>query len=66
MIGRLIKSVRIQRNLSQQKLGELCGYKGGSARVMVQKWEKEIAPIPLDKIRPLARALGLTVDEFVP
>lgn len=66
MFGEYIKQKRQQRKLTQQQLGELCGYTGRSAEVTVQEWEHDRRPVPLDKIRPLAAALDVPIDSLIP
>ena len=65
-IGVAIRNSRTEKRLTQQKLGEKCGYEGRNAELMIQHWEKGRAPIPLDKIRILAEAVGLTLDDLIP
>lgn len=65
-IPAIIKAARIKCGYTQQELGEKMGYEGRSAEVSVQRWENNRAPVPLVKIRALAAALNLTVDDLVP
>lgn len=66
MLGKIIKEARIGARLTQKKLGLLCGYSEQSAERIVQFWEKDLRDPPLDKLRPLAKALKITLDELVP
>ena len=65
-IPAIIKAARIRCGCTQQELGEKLGYEGRSAEVTVQRWESGSRPVPLDKIRPLAAALNLTLDDLIP
>ncbi len=61
-----IKERRKALNLTQQALGELCGYEGRNAELMVQHWEHGRAPVPLEKLRPLAKALQIPLETLIP
>ena len=61
-----IKQARLDAGLTQQKLGELCGYTGDSAQVTVRRWEAGSRPIPLEKLRTVARLLNLTLEDLIP
>lgn len=65
-IPAIIKAARIKCGYTQKELGEKTGYEGRSAEVAVQRWENGRRPVPLEKIRALAAALNLTVDDLVP
>lgn len=65
-IPAIIKAARIRSGMTQQELGEKLGYEGDSAQVTVRRWESGARPVPLDKIRPLAAALNLTLDDLIP
>lgn len=65
-ITETIKKARMDAGLTQQKLGELCGYTGNSAQVTVRRWEAGSRPIPLEKLRTVARLLNLTLEDLVP
>ena len=65
-IPAIIKAARIKCGYTQQELGEKLGYSTDSAGVMLRTWESGRRPVPLEKIRPLATALNLTVDDLVP
>lgn len=62
----IIRDARRRADITQQELGEKLGYTGESAQVSVRRWETGKAPIPLAKIRPLAKALNLTLDDLIP
>ena len=65
-IPAIIKAARLRCGYTQQELGEKMGYEGQSAPVAVRQWESGRRPVPIDKIRPLAAAMNLTVDDLVP
>lgn len=65
-IPTIIKAARIKCGYTQQELGEKLGYEGGTANSAVRRWESGLRPVPLEKIRALAAALNLTVDDLVP
>lgn len=56
-----IQSQRNRRGLSQEKLAELVGV----SRQAVSRWEVGSAVPDTDKLVPLARALGVSVDELL-
>ena len=60
-LGETILKKRQARGLSQEKLAELVGV----SRQAVSKWEVGDAIPDTDKLIPLARALGITVDELL-
>ena len=60
-LGNTIQTKRIQRGLSQERLAEQVGV----SRQAVSKWEVGDAIPDTDKLVPLARALGITVDELL-
>lgn len=66
VFGEYIKACRVKAGLSQQKLGEMCGYTGRSAAVTVQEWEHDRRPVPLEKIRILAASLDIPIDSLIP
>lgn len=60
-LGGTILKKRQERGLSQEKLAEQVGV----SRQAVSKWEVGDAIPDTDKLIPLARALGITVDELL-
>lgn len=66
MFGKYIRECRISAGLTQRQLGEACGYEGRSAETTVQNWEKDKQPVPLDRLRRLAVALGVPLDSLIP
>lgn len=65
-IADLIRTRRIILGYTQRQLGEMCGYTGRSAEVSVYRWENARAPIPMKKLRPLAKALNVSVECLIP
>lgn len=61
-----IKQARLDAGLTQQKLGELCGYDGSSAQTIVGRWETGTRPVPIEKLRIVAKTLNLTLDDLIP
>lgn len=64
--GEKIRDLRKRAGLTQQRLGELCGYEGRSAEVAVQCWEHGRQMPRLEKVRALAQALRVDLDEVIP
>jgi len=60
-LGTIIQTKRQQLGLSQEQLAEQVGV----SRQAVSKWEVGDAIPDTDKLVPLARALGITVDELL-
>lgn len=60
--GEFIRIRRQELHLTQQALGEMCGYEGRSAGATVQKWEHDLQPVPLNRLRVLAKALQVPLD----
>ncbi len=65
-IPEVIRTNRMALKLTQQQLGEACGYEGRTAEAVVQHWEKGRSPVPLDKIRILAATLRVPIDSLIP
>ena len=61
MLGETIQALRRQKNLTQEQLAEQVGV----SRQAVSKWELNTALPDTDKLVPLARALGVSVDELL-
>ena len=66
IFGSFIRERRQALRLTQRQLGELCGYTGRSAETVVQNWEADRQPVPLDRLRRLAAALEIPVDTLIP
>lgn len=65
-IARRIKEARIAAGYTQKGLGLALGYEEITAESSVSRWERNLRPVPLDKLRKLAEVLGLTLDELIP
>ena len=65
-IPAIIKAARLRAGMTQQELGEKMGYNPESAGPIARAWESGRRPVPLDKIRALAAALNLTLDDLIP
>ena len=65
-IPAIIKAARLRCGYTQQELGEKLGYSGESANATMRKWHSGKTPVLLVKIRPLAAALNLTLDDLIP
>ena len=59
--GQVMQTRRAALGLSQERLAELVGV----SRQAVSKWEVGDAMPDTDRLLPLARALGITVDELL-
>ena len=59
MTGEELKEARLDAKLTQQRLGELLGYTGRNAELMVQHWEHNRRNIPLRYYRKLAEILEI-------
>lgn len=62
----LIRTRRKALNLTQKALGLRCGYKDTTAEQVVQNWEYGKQPVPLARMRDLAAALGIPVEDLIP
>lgn len=62
----IIKSSRIQHGYTQKDLADKLGFTNATADSIIRQWESGKRPVPLDKIRPLAAALNLTLDDLIP
>ena len=66
MFGEYIRQKRKEKRLTQKQLGLLCGYEEKSAERIVQLWEHNKQPVPIEKIRPLANALEIPIESLIP
>lgn len=66
MIGDLIKVARKQKGITQQRLGEMLGYEGRTAEMMVQKWEYNQRPINPKHYRKLVEILDIPLEKLIP
>lgn len=65
-LGEIIKKYRTTAGLTQRQLGEACGYEGRSGEVTVQHWEHNRQEPPISKLRLLAQALHITLEQLIP
>ena len=66
MTGEEFKKARIIKKLTQRQLGEMLGFKGRSAEVMIQRWEYGDRGIPVKYFRQLSEILEVPLDKFIP
>ena len=66
MTGEELKEARLDAKLTQQRLGELLGYTGRNAELMVQHWEHNRRNIPLRYYRKLAEILEIPLERMIP
>ena len=62
----LIRTRRQAVGLTQKALGLKCGYKEATAIQVVQNWEYGKQPVPLSRMRDLAAALKIPVEDLIP
>lgn len=62
----LICEKRKEKKLTQRQLGELLGYEGRTAEMMVQKWEYGSRPVNPKHYRKLAEIFGISPEELIP
>lgn len=60
-IGKYIRDLRKQSGLSQGDLAKQLGY---STAQFISNWERDVAPVPLMKIRELHKLIGGSVTDF--
>ena len=63
--GDLIRTRRIILGYTQRQFGELCGYEGKTAENMIQQMEYNRIPVPVDRLRRLAKALELPLEALI-
>lgn len=65
--GETIRNARQAKGLTQKQLGMLCGYEiPKTAETTVQYWERNVNPVPIDRLRRLCAALDLPLDALIP
>lgn len=57
--GKRIKQLRLAKEMTQEELAKICGYKSG--RAMISQIESDIITVPAPKLQLIADALGTTV-----
>lgn len=66
-IGEKIRAARVAKKMTQKQLGLAIGIEGDKvAENTVQKWEYGTQRPSIDYLRPLANALGVSLDYLVP
>lgn len=60
--GQFIRARRTVLRMTQQQLGEKCGYVGHCAATAVQYWENDVRVVPTERLRRLAKALHVPLD----
>lgn len=66
MLGERIKAARKAAHLTQRQLGEMIGFTGKTAERIIQFWEHDERDPSVEQLRPLAKALNLTLEELIP
>ena len=64
--GYKLKYMRLAAGLTQREVGEACGFTGNTASSAVQHWENGRRMPSIDRLRPLANALKVPVNQVVP
>lgn len=66
-IGKIIKSLRNQRNLSQEELAEKINEKYGTSlnKGMISKWENKLGDPRLETVRHLALFFNVSLDHLL-
>jgi len=65
-IGERIKAARKEKKLTQKRLGELLGYTGRSAELMVQHWERGRRQVPIEVVKPMSKILDIPLEDLIP
>lgn len=60
--GRYLRAIRDRRNISRLRLARVLGY---TSEGTIHNVEFGRTPLPVEKIRPLAFALGIELNEFL-
>ena len=63
--GEHIRAAREAAGLTQKQLGEAAGLESSTAQPFVASWEAGTRPIPRDKIRLVAEALGINPTDLI-
>lgn len=63
-VGRIVERLRLEKGLTQGRLGEELGYKDNSAAQIVSRFESGRAGIPKAKIEKLIEILGMKNRDF--
>lgn len=65
-VATTLRAARKAKGMTQQALGDACGYKPSAARMIVSKWEAGAQPIPVAKIKKIAALLDISPAELLP
>jgi len=65
-IGNYIRTCRIARGITQKELGIACGYTPETALKTIQSWEHDRQDVPIKRVRLLAKALRVPVENLIP
>ena len=66
MTGTELKEARLEKKLTQRKLGEMLGFRDRGGENTVQNWEYGKQPIPSKYWRKLSEILDIPLDKFIP
>lgn len=66
MLGERIREARKAAHLTQKQLGIMCGYKECTAEKTIQYWEYDKRDPPVEMLRPLCKALGISLEQLIP
>lgn len=61
LVGRFIADLRKRRGMTQQQLADILGLSNKT----ISKWESGMGSPDISNLKPLAEALGVTVDELL-
>ena len=65
-IGERVRTARLLKHMSQKALGLACGYSEASATPVIQHIEHDRRLPSIMILRPLSRALEISIDALVP
>ena len=65
MVSETIRKVREAAGLTQQQLGERCGYIGIKAQIYVARWEAGIRPVPKNKLKVISATLKIALENLL-
>ena len=66
MTGEQLKEARLEMKYTQQRLGELLGFTGRNAELMIQHWEHNRRNIPLRYYRKISEILEIPLERMIP
>lgn len=65
MVSDTIRRAREAAGLTQQQLGEQCGYTGIKAQIYVARWEAGTRPVPKDKLKVISATLKIALEDLL-